>query len=159
MNQASFMTVQMRYSMANKGNRTYHKGGRKKHHGKSGKPKHFGKKQDKLPIKKELYDKYKDDLGSDYVLNDVFEIAYPRIETSLDVMVSGKPSDILQELHIFLLEAVSACLDTKPKLAYFLGVSENDFILDELYALLKEGLLTFSEDEKYLITAKGKLFM
>lgn len=145
--------------MAKKGNRTYHKGDRKKPHGKFGKAKHFGKKQNKLPIKKELFDKYKDDLGSDYVLNDVFEIAYPKIETSIDVMVSGKPSDILQELHILLLEAVIAGLDTKSELAFFLGVSENDFILDELYALLKEGLLTFSEDEKYRITTKGELFI
>ncbi|RMG28930.1 MAG: hypothetical protein D6730_04790 [Bacteroidetes bacterium] len=145
--------------MAKKGNRTYHKRSGKKPHGKFGKEKHFDKKQNKLPIKKELFDKYKDDLGSDYVLNDVFEIAYPKIETSIDVMVSGKPSDILQELHIFLLEAVSSGLDTKPELAYFLGVSENDFILDELYALLKEGLLTFSEDEKYRITTKGELFI
>jgi len=153
------MIIRARYSMANKGNRTYHKAGRKKNYGKAGRPKHNSTKHQKFSIKKELFNKYKDDVGSDYVLNDVLEIAYPRIETSIDVLVSGKPSDILQELHIFLLEAIVAGLESKSELAYFLGVSESDFILDELYALLQEGLLTFSEDEKYRITTKGELFI
>ena len=159
MNLASFMTAPMRYSMADKGNRKYRKNPYGKKNRKFNKPKSYGQKQKTLSIRKVLFEKYKDDMGSDYALNDVIEIAYPRIEVSIDVMVSGRPSDILQELHIFLLESILAGLNTKSELAYFLGVSENDFILDEVYSLLKEGLLTFSEEEKYSITTKGELFI
>lgn len=159
MNQGLFMMTQMKFFMAKQENRKYHKKPHRKSYRKFDKGKSHDQKQKKLSIQKELFGKYKDDLGSDYALNNVFEIAYPKIEVSIDVMVSGKPSDILQELHIFLLESVIAGLDTKQELAFFLGVSENDFILDELYALLKEGLLTFSEDENYRITSKGELFI
>lgn len=149
----------MIYSMADKGNRRYHQGNQKKHPRNPKKSDQHQKGHGKVSIKRQLYNKNKDDLGDDYVLNDVIEIAYPRIETSIDVMVSGKPSDILQELHIFLLEAIITGLDIKSDLADFLGVSENDFILDELYTLLKAGLLTLAEANKYRITTKGEIFI
>ncbi len=145
--------------MAEKGNRRYHQGNQKKYPRNPKKPDQHQKRHGKVSIKSQLYNKNKDDLGDDYVLNDVIEIAYPRIETSIDVMVSGKPSDILQELHIFLLEAIITGLDNKSDLADFLGVSENDFILDELYTLLKAGLLTLTEVNKYRVTTKGEIFI
>ncbi|MFW1461714.1 hypothetical protein ACEWA6_24240, partial [Vibrio parahaemolyticus] len=67
------------------------------------------------------------------------EVGYPIIEAKIDIIASGKPNDVLQELHIFLLESVNAGLDTKILLAEFLGVSINDFILDELFTLLENG--------------------
>ncbi|MFM9587464.1 hypothetical protein, partial [Streptomyces caniscabiei] len=76
-----------------------------------------------------------------------------------DIIASGKPNDVLQELHIFLLESVNAGLDTKILLAEFLGVSINDFILDELFTLLENGLIAISEEDKYRVTAKGDAFV
>lgn len=112
-----------------------------------------------LSKEKELFKKHKGDLGTDYLLNDIFEIAYPRIATSIEIITSGKPDDILRDLHILLLETIESGLNTKTSLASFLGVQENDFVLDELYPLLKEALLSISEDERYRVTTKGKLFV
>ena len=106
-----------------------------------------------------LFDNHKDDLGNEYSLNDIIEIGYPIIETSIDIISSGKPSDILQEVHILLLELINAGVDTKASLSHFLGVSENDFILDELFTLLENGILSISEEEKYRVTTKGEVFV
>ncbi|MDK9910609.1 hypothetical protein, partial [Klebsiella pneumoniae] len=102
---------------------------------------------------------YKEDLGNDYSLNDILEVGYPIIEAKIDIIASGKPNDVLQELHIFLLESVNTGLDTKLLLAQFLGVSINDFILDELFTLLENGLIAISEEDKYRVTAKGDAFV
>jgi hypothetical protein len=106
-----------------------------------------------------LFDRHKDDLGSEYSLNDIIEVGYPFIETGIDIISSGKPSDILQEVHILLLELIDAGLDTKLSLSNFLGVSENDFILDELFTLLENGIIAISDDDKYRVTTKGELFV
>jgi hypothetical protein len=106
-----------------------------------------------------LYNNHKDDLGNEYSLNDIIEIGYPVVETSIDIISSGKPSDILQEVHILLIELIDAGVDSKEALAQFLGVSENDFILDELFSLLENGILALSEDDKYRVTTKGELFV
>jgi len=106
-----------------------------------------------------LFEKFQNDLGNDYSLNDIIEIGYPIIETQIEVIVSGKPSDILQELHILLLDLISNGLDKKPDLANFLGVNINDFVLDELYSLLENGLITLTEDGKYVISIKGAQFI
>lgn len=114
------------------------------------------KNQSKTSI---LYDNHKDDLGNEYSLNDVIEIGYPIIETSIDIISSGKPSDILQEVHILLIELIGTGIDSKEALSQFLGVSENDFILDELFTLLENGILAISEDDKYRVTTKGEVFV
>lgn len=106
-----------------------------------------------------LFDNHKDDLGSEYSLNDILEIGYPIVETTIDVIASGKPSDILQEVHILLIELINTGVDSKAALAQFLGVSENDFILDELYTLLENGIIAISEDDKYRVTTKGDIFI
>lgn len=106
----------------------------------------------------ELFQKYKDDLGTDYSLNDIIEIGYPIIETQIEIIASGKPSDVLQELHIFLLDLVSTGIDSKPALSDFLGLHESDFVLDELYILLENGLL-INENGTYRVSTKGQLFV
>lgn len=106
-----------------------------------------------------LFDSHKDDLGNEYSLNDIIEIGYPIIETSLDIISSGKPSDILQEVHILLIELIDSKVDSKGALAQFLGVNENDYILDELFTLLENGILAISEDDKYRVTTKGEVFV
>lgn len=106
-----------------------------------------------------LFENHKDDMGNEYSLNDIIEIGYPLIETNIDIISSGKPSDILQEVHILLLELINAGLDTKATLSHFLGISENDFILDELFALLENGILSISDDVKYRVTTKGEVFV
>ncbi|MGC4035219.1 MAG: hypothetical protein QM764_04595 [Chitinophagaceae bacterium] len=106
-----------------------------------------------------LFDSHKDDLGNEYSLNDIIEIGYPIIETCIDVISSGKPTDILQEIHILLIELIDAGIASKEALVQFLGISENDFILDELFALLENGILAISEDDKYRVTTKGEMFI
>ncbi|MFZ8310602.1 hypothetical protein ACO1LC_14210, partial [Staphylococcus aureus] len=81
------------------------------------------KKTKNISKQEELFERYKEDLGHDYSLNDILEVGYPIIEAKIDIIASGKPNDVLQELHIFLLESVNAGLDTKILLAEFLGVS------------------------------------
>jgi hypothetical protein len=114
------------------------------------------KNQSKTSI---LFDNHKDDLGNEYSLNDIIEIGYPIIETSIDIISSGKPSDILQEVHILLIELVESGVDSKEALSQFLGVNENDFILDELFTLLENGILAISEEDKYRVTTKGEVFV
>jgi hypothetical protein len=114
------------------------------------------KNQSKTEI---LFNSHKDDLGNEYSLNDVIEIGYPIIETTIDIISSGRPSDVLQEVHILLLELIDSGVDTKTALGTFLGVSENDFILDELFTLLENGILAISEDDKYRVTTKGEVFI
>ena len=96
------------------------------------------KKKDILTNESKLFNKYKNDLGDEYLLNDIIELAYPKIQTTIDVLVSSKPSDVLQDLHIFLLGTIQAGLNEKLMLCSFLGIAEDDFIVDELYLLIKE---------------------
>ena len=147
--------------MANKGNGKYnrHQSGRKNNHKHSSRHNIVVKKPHVHSMQSELFEKYKDDLGNDYSLNDILEVGYPVIETKIGIIASGKPSDVLQELHIFLLELITSGLDEKQALAHFLGINENDFILDELFTLLDNGLLTNSEDERYRVTTKGYTFV
>lgn len=148
--------------MAKRGNdkfRHHQHSDKKKFHKHSSRPNIATKKPQHTSKQSELFDKYKEDLGNDYSLNDILEIGYPIIEAKIDIIASGKPSDVLQELHIFLLELVNVGLDTKISLAQFLGVSENDFILDELFTLLENGLISNSENEKYRVTSKGDSFI
>jgi hypothetical protein len=106
-----------------------------------------------------LFESHKDDLGNEYSLNDIIEIGYPIIETVIDIISSGKPSDILQDVHILLLELIETGIDTKSSLSNFLGVSESDFVLDELFTLLENGRLAISDDDKFRVTTKGELFI
>lgn len=130
----------------------------KKTQGASHNPKVIFKKQN--PSKSaQLFERFKDDFGEEYSLNDIIEIGYPIIETNIDIISSGKPSDILQEIHILLIELVNAGLDSKEAISRFLGVSENDFVVDELYALLENGILAISENQKYRVTTKGEVFL
>jgi hypothetical protein len=122
-------------------------------------PKVVFKKQKDQSKSAQLFEKYKDDFGDEYSLNDIIEIGYPLIETNIDIISSGKPSDILQEIHILLIELVNTGIDSKEALSHFLGVAENDFVIDELYALLENGILAISEDQKYRVTTKGEVFL
>ena len=147
--------------MAKRGNEkyTHHQHDKKKFQKHSSRPTIAARKPHNNSKQSELFEKYKDDLGNDYSLNDILEVGYPIIETKIDIIASGKPSDVLQELHIFLLELVNAGLETKQTLANFLGVVESDFILDELFTLLENGLLTNSENQKYRVSSKGDSFI
>lgn len=118
----------------------------------------FKKGKDKT-ITSSLFDSKKDDLGMEYSLNDIIEVGYPFIETNIDIISSGKPSDILQDVHILLIELIEAGVNTKNEIANFLGVAENDFILDELFTLLENGILAISDDDKYRVTTKGGVFV
>ena len=122
-------------------------------------PKVAFKKQQNQSKTAILFDNHKDDLGAEYSLNDIIEIGYPIVETSIDIISSGKPSDILQEVHILIIELIESGVDSKESLAQFLGVSESDFILDELFTLLENGILAISEDDKYRVTTKGEVFV
>lgn len=117
------------------------------------------RKKSTLSNERKLFDKYKNDLGEEYHLNDIIELAYPKIQTTIDVLVSSKPSDVLQDLHIFLLDTIEAGLDEKSVLCSFLGIDEDDFILDELYLLIKEGLVDLNDEGNYRLTTKGQLFL
>ena len=132
---------------------------KKKFHKHSSNPHIAVKKTKNISKQEELFERYKEDLGNDYSLNDILEVGYPIIEAKIDIIASGKPNDVLQELHIFLLESVNTGLDTKLLLAQFLVVSINDFILDELFTLLENGLIAISEEDKYRVTAKGDAFV
>lgn len=106
-----------------------------------------------------LYENHKDDLGVEYSLNDIVEIGYPYIETTIDIISSGKPSDILQDIHVLLIELIEAGVNTKTGLIQFLGLAENDFILDELYTLLEAGIISIASDDEYRVTTKGAIFV
>jgi len=107
-----------------------------------------------------LSDDHKDDLGAEYSLNDIIEIGYPIHDVTIDIVSSGKPDSILQEIHLLLCEMINVGLDTKESLAQFLGLSANDFILDELFLLLENGIIDISENNKYRVTSnKGETFI
>lgn len=138
----------------NKNQKSYRTSKRKKPKGKIN-----PKKKDVLTNERKLFNKYKNDLGEEYLLNDIIELAYPKIQTTIDVLVSSKPSDVLQDLHIFLLDTIQAGLNEKSVLCSFLGIAEDDFIVDELYLLIKEGLVDLDYDDNYRLTTKGQLFL
>lgn len=117
------------------------------------------RKKNELTNEKKLFDKYKNDLGEEYLLNDIIELAYPKIQTTIDVLVSSKPSDVLQDLHIFLLDVIKTGLNDKSVLCSFLGIEDDDFVIDELYLLIKEGLVDLDDDSNYRLTTKGLLFL
>lgn len=117
------------------------------------------RKKNVLTNERKLFEKYKNDLGEEYLLNDIIELAYPKIQTTIDVLVSSKPSDVLQDLHIFLLETIQTGLNEKSVLCSFLGIEEDDFIIDELYLLIKEGLVDLDDESNYRLTTKGQLFL
>lgn len=117
------------------------------------------RKKNVLTNERKLFEKYKNDLGEEYLLNDIIELAYPKIQTTIDVLVSTKPSDVLQDLHIFLLDTIQTGLNEKSVLCSFLGIEEDDFIIDELYLLIKEGLVDLDNESNYRLTTKGQLFL
>lgn len=123
------------------------------------KPKINVKKKNSLTNERKLFNKYKNDLGEEYLLNDIIQLAYPKIQTTIDVLVSSKPSDVLQDLHIFLLDTIQTGLNEKSVLCSFLGIEEDDFIVDELYLLIKEGLVDLDDESNYRLTTKGQLFL
>lgn len=123
------------------------------------KPKINVKQKNSLTNERKLFNKYKNDLGEEYLLNDIIQLAYPKIQTTIDVLVSSKPSDVLQDLHIFLLDTIQTGLNEKSVLCSFLGIEEDDFIVDELYLLIKEGLVDLDDDNNYRLTTKGQLFL
>jgi hypothetical protein len=125
-----------------------------KHAAITGYKKNFGDS-----VIQKLFKDNQNDLGAEYTLNDVIEIGYPMSEISIDVITSGRPDNIVQEIHLLLCELISTGIDTKKALAVFLGVSINDFILDELYVLLENGILVNSEEEKLLLTIAGNTFI
>lgn len=143
---------QNKYGRVGKG-KTHHKHGQQK-----------GNLAFKKSISKSATDKlnerHRDDLGAEYSLNDIIEIGYPIHDITLDIISSGKPDSILQEIHLLICEMINAGLDTKESLAEFLGVSTNDFILDELYLLLENGIIDVAENNKYRVTSsKGETFI
>lgn len=117
------------------------------------------RKKNSLSNERKLFDKYKKDLGEDYLLNDIIELAYPKIQTTIDILVSSKPSDVLKDLHIFLLDTINTGLNQKAILCSFLGIEDDDFIIDELYLLIKEGLIDLDDENNYRLTTKGQLFL
>lgn len=89
----------MIFFMAKRGNdkfRHQHHPDKRKFHKHSSKPHIAAKKTKNVSKQEELFERYKEDLGNDYSLNDILEVGYPIVEAKIDIIASGKPNDVLQ---------------------------------------------------------------
>jgi len=52
-------------------------------------------KKAKFSKQEELFERYKEDLGNDYSLNDILEVGYPIIEAKIDIIASGNLTRVI----------------------------------------------------------------
>lgn len=101
-----------------------------------------------------VYDSFSMKMGDNYKLIKVLQISWPIYKVEMEVTVDTEPENVLKDIHLILLNLVKEGISTASEIAGFLGLEENDFLLDELYELRRNNLLKYY-DEKYVIDSLG----
>jgi hypothetical protein len=105
-----------------------------------------------------LYVDFAEAYGKEYALINILQLAWPIHKVKLDVTVAAEPEDVLKDIHLILLKLVQNNINTYQSIAEFLGLEQNDFMLDELLELRKNNLVQFYDD-KFHLTNQGVNFI
>lgn len=104
----------------------------------------------------EMARRYETDFGADYTLVYLRRFAFPYHKVKLGLIAAGRPEKDTLQLHSILLRLVQAKVNTEAAIKAFLGLQPPYFVIHELFALLREGAITISKDEKYVLTPYGE---
>ena len=121
-----------------------------------------GRSQDNkknIHSKSTLYKRFANHLGKNYTLQDIQEIRYPFWRVKLAILSTGRPDNVIQEVHLILLELVQLGIHNREEIAQFLGLGPEDFILDELTKLREQNLIIANERRSLKLTSQGEIFL
>ena len=107
---------------------------------------------------KEIHNKLAKQCPADYKINEIILFAYPYRRVIVNATVNKSPEQSLQQIYTVLLQTIKAGFNTESKLIDFLGLTDEDFILRELYFLRERGYADFVSS-KWLVTEEGNKFI
>ncbi len=107
---------------------------------------------------KEIHKKLDKQCPADYKINEIILFAYPYRRVIVNATVNKSPEKSLQQIYTVLLETIKAGFETEEDIIKFLGLSEEDFILRELYFLRERGYANFISG-KWFVTEEGNKFI
>lgn len=108
--------------------------------------------------REEIHKRLEDSCPSGYMINEIEEISYPYRHIKIDALVNKTPDKSLVELYHTLLRTLKLGYDDELELCNFLGLSKDDFLLNELYKLRQDGYLNRLSG-KWILTKKGEAFI
>ena len=107
---------------------------------------------------REIHKKLDKQCPSDYKINEIILFAYPFRRVIVNATVNKSPEKSLQQIYTVLLQTIKAGFNNEVDLINFLGLTEEDFILRELYFLRERGYADFVS-QKWIVTEEGEKFI
>lgn len=107
---------------------------------------------------KEIHTKIEKNCPPQYSINEIIPFGYPLREIKIKALVSKSPEKAIQQMYSVMLRAVKIGYHQEPLLVRFLGLNEDDFILNELYTLREKGYLDFIS-QQWVVTPQGEKFL
>jgi len=107
---------------------------------------------------REIHKKLDKQCPSDYKINEIILFAYPFRRVIVNATVNKSPEKSLQQIYTVLLQTIKAGFNNEVELINFLGLTEEDFILRELYFLRERGYADFVS-QKWIVTDEGEKFI
>lgn len=104
---------------------------------------------------KEMARRFETDMGENFTLSYLKRISFPYYKLRIALISAGKPEKDTQQVHSILLRLVGEGINSEEAIIEFLGLQPPFFVINELYALVREGALVPANKDKYALTAKG----
>ena len=107
---------------------------------------------------RKIYDKLEAECPVEYRPADILRFAYPFRKLKIKAVVNKSPDATMQQIYSVLLQSIKSGLTKNTELINFLGLYEDDFILQELYFLQQKGFIEFVAGE-WLVSEQGNRFI
>ncbi|WMX16505.1 hypothetical protein [Aureispira sp. CCB-E] len=107
---------------------------------------------------KEIHKKLEKQCPPGYKVNEIILFAYPYRRVIVPATVNKTPEKSIQQVYSVLIRAIKMGYDTDEELRGFLGLNEDDFIIQELYFLRERGYIDLISGQ-WLVTEEGNKFI
>ena len=93
-----------------------------------------------------------------YQINEIIRFAYPFRRVKIKAMVNKSPEKSIQQIYTTFLKTIKAGYTKEADFIHFLGLHEEDFILQELYFLREKGYVDIV-NQHWTVTEQGELYI
>jgi hypothetical protein len=106
----------------------------------------------------EIHQKLNKECPVGYQINEIIRFAYPFRRVKIKAMVNKSPEKSIQQIYTTFLKTIKAGYTKEADFIHFLGLHEEDFILQELYFLREKGYVDII-NQYWTVTEQGELYI
>jgi hypothetical protein len=106
----------------------------------------------------EVFALIKEQCAAGYRVNEIIGFQYPYREIKVKALVNKEPEESVKDVYAVLIDCIATGMQSHSEIAIFLGLAEDDFLLQELFELKNQGLLE-QISGNWSVTEKGSAFM